>query len=99
MSRLLDSKIGNCGKIGFPELFFVNMMIDIDGIPARIAAHLLDHLTWHAIASQLGGKPVPKIMGREITFNPLRVRFVQSNKHRVTSHNAVDAVLGKPSSN
>lgn len=48
--KLVDSDLGNAGKVQPPQLLLVDVIVDVDGVFARVSPELFDHLSRHPVS-------------------------------------------------
>lgn len=53
------------GQIALPQILFIDVIIDIDGLPASVSAQLFDEIPGHASPEKMSDEPVATTMGRE----------------------------------
>ena len=55
-------------QVTSPQLFSINVIIDIDCLFANIAPQLLDEFTGHPRSAKVGGEPMTAAMGAKMFF-------------------------------
>ena len=65
----LNPELRDVCQVALSQLFFVDVVVDIDRLPPDIALQLLDEFPGHAGAAKVGGEPVaaamkPKLVSR-----------------------------------
>ena len=52
-------------QVALPQLFLIDVIIDIDGLSSRVSAQLFDKIPGHSRPEKVSDEPVPATVGRE----------------------------------
>ena len=64
-----NPQLRHMSQIAFPQLLFINVVVDIYGLLSYISAKLLDELARHSCAPQMSCEPVATAMRREMVLH------------------------------
>lgn len=61
----LNPERRNAGQVSHSEFLSIDVVVNIDGIPARVTTEFLDELPLHPGSSKVGGEPMSMAVGGE----------------------------------
>ena len=75
-------------QVALPQLFLVDVVIDINGLATGVTAQLLYEISGHSCPEKMSYEPVTTTMRCEPVLQLLRLRIVQANPFGVLFNHA-----------
>ena len=85
-------------QVALPQLFLIDVIIDIDGLSSRVSAQLFDKIPGHSRPEKMSDEPVPATVRRKSILQLFSPWIMQPHTLSMFLNNILDASLFDPRS-